>query len=140
MRVMRAWDAIPKNWRSLGHTHTKITIDLHLALKSHHENALIDAPYEVSDPKHAKYVPPPPPIRACVCRYGAYLSKEQVSDLVSPHPETLELVSSWLEHHRLPSSSISTTLGGNWLMVVNIPVSQANEILGAPTSSTSMPR
>ena len=31
----------------------------------------------------------------------------------------------------MPSSSISTTLGGNWLTVINAPVSKANEILGA---------
>ncbi len=33
------------------------------------------------------------------CRYGAHLSKEQVAELVAPHPETLELVNSWLELH-----------------------------------------
>ena len=64
-------------------------------------------------------------------RYGAYLSQEDVAELVAPHSETLELVSSWLEHHHVPSSSISTTLGRNWLMVVNVPVSQANVILSA---------
>src|SRR6266702_496078 len=37
-------------------------------------------------------------------RYGAYLSKEQVAELVAPHPDTLELVNSWLEHHGISSS------------------------------------
>ncbi|KAF8263851.1 subtilisin-like protein [Lactarius quietus] len=98
MRVMHAWSAVPQNW-------------------SHHEHALIDALYEVSDPRHPKY--------------GAYLSKEQVTELVAPHPDTLDLVSSWLKHCGVPSSSISTTLGGNWLAVVNVSLSQANEMLGA---------
>ncbi|KAF8263390.1 subtilisin-like protein [Lactarius quietus] len=117
MRVMHAWSAVPHNWVSLGHPHAETTINFHLALKSHHEHALINTLYEVSDPGHSKY--------------GSYLSKEQVAELVAPHPETLELVISWLKHYGVPSSSISTTLGGNWLEVVNIPVSQANEMLGA---------
>ncbi|KAF8260175.1 subtilisin-like protein [Lactarius quietus] len=117
MRVMHAWRAVPQNWESVGHPHAETTIDLHLALKSHHEHDLVDVLYEVSNPKHPKY--------------GAYLSKEQVAELVAPHPDTLSLVSSWLKHHGVPSSSISTTLGGNWLAVVNLSLSQANAMLGA---------
>ncbi len=40
-------------------------------------------------------------------------------------------VSSWLEHYCILSSSISTTLGGNWLTVSDVSVSRANDILGA---------
>ncbi len=65
------------------------------------------------------------------CRYGSHLSKEQVAQLVEPHPDTLELVHSWLAHHGVPSSSISTTHGGSWLTLTGVPVSQANELLGA---------
>ncbi|KAF8269622.1 subtilisin-like protein [Lactarius quietus] len=117
MRVMHAWNTVPQNWVGIGHPHTATTIDLHLALKSHNENALTDTLYEVSNPSHP--------------RYGAYLSKEQVAELVAPHPDTLDLVGSWLKHYGVPSSSISMTLGGNWLAVINVPVSQANEMLGA---------
>ncbi|KAH9167583.1 subtilisin-like protein [Lactarius sanguifluus] len=117
MKVKHAWDAVPKNWESLGHPSNRTTIDLHLALKSHREDALVEALYEVSDPEHS--------------RYGAHLSKEQVAEVVAPHPDTLELVSSWLEHYDIPSSSVSMTLGGNWLRVIGVSVSQANRILGA---------
>ncbi|KAF8263866.1 subtilisin-like protein [Lactarius quietus] len=117
MRVMHSWNAVPRNWASMGHPHAETTIDLHFALKSHHEHALTDALDEVSNPRHS--------------RYGAYLSKEQVAELVAPHPDTLDLVSSWFKHYGVSSSSISTTLGGSWLAVVNVPVSQANEMLGA---------
>jgi len=65
------------------------------------------------------------------CRYGAHLSKEQVARLVAPHPDTLELINSWLEHHDVPSSSLSTTHGGGWITLTGMPVSQANELLGA---------
>jgi len=63
-------------------------------------------------------------------RYGAYLSREQVAELVAPHPDTLELVNSWLEYHGISSSSVSRTHGG-WLTVTNVPVPQANDLLGA---------
>ena len=56
---------------------------------------------------------------------------ERVAELVAPHPDTLELVSLWLEHNGVPPSSISTTHGGGWLTVTDVPVSQANELLGA---------
>ncbi len=70
-------------------------------------------------------------MRLLYCRYGAHLSKEQVAELVAPHPDTLELVSSWLEHYGVPSSSISTSHGGNWLTLTGMPVSKANDLLGA---------
>ncbi|KAH9033857.1 subtilisin-like protein [Lactarius hengduanensis] len=138
MKVKHAWDTVPKNWESLGHPPNGTAIDFYLALKSERENALVDALYQVSDPKSTKYVPPSP-VRACVYphvpfshgRYGAHLSREQVAEVVAPHPDTLVLVSSWLKHWGIPSSSVSTALGGNWLKVVGVSVSQANDILRA---------
>ncbi|KAH8994285.1 subtilisin-like protein [Lactarius akahatsu] len=115
-KVKHAWHTIPENWVDLGHPSAGTTIDLHLALKSHDENALIDALYEISDPNHP--------------RYHAYLSKEQVADLVAPHADTLEFINSWLEHLGIPPSSVSRTLG-SWLTLTGVPVSQANDILGA---------
>ncbi|KAH8995550.1 subtilisin-like protein [Lactarius hatsudake] len=117
MRVKHTWSAVPANWETLGCPSAGTTIDLYIALNPHQESALIDALYEVSDPKHP--------------RYGAHLSKEQVAELVRPHPDTLELVTSWLAHHGVRPSSISTTHGGAWLTVSNVLVSQANEMLGA---------
>jgi len=38
---------------------------------------------EISDPDHE--------------RYGEYLSKDQVDDLVRPHDESIDLVTEWLE-------------------------------------------
>ena len=64
-------------------------------------------------------------------RYGAHLSKAQVAELVVPHPDTLEIVTSWLGRNGVPTSSISLTHGGGWLTVTDITVSQANELLGA---------
>ncbi|KAH9055021.1 subtilisin-like protein [Lactarius vividus] len=117
MRVKHTWSAVPANWETLGCPSAGTTIDLNIALNPHQENALVDTLFEVSDPKHP--------------RYGAHLSKEQVAELVRPHPDTLELVTSWLVHHGVRPSHISTTHGGAWLTVSNVLVSQANQMLGA---------
>jgi tripeptidyl-peptidase-1 len=62
--------------------------------------------------------------------YGAHLSKEQVAELVAPHPDTLELVGSWL-YHEVPSSTVSITHGGGWLTITKVPLAKANTLLGA---------
>ncbi|KAH9060328.1 subtilisin-like protein [Lactarius deliciosus] len=117
MYIKHSWNAIPKNWVSLGRPPSDTTIDLYIALKPHRENALIDALYEV--------------MLLLRCRYRAHLTKEQVADLVAPRPETLELVNSWLEHHGISSSSISMTHGGNTLKLKGVSVTQASTLIGA---------
>ena len=64
-------------------------------------------------------------------RYGAHLSKEQVAELVAPHPDTLELVGSWLAHHDVSSSAVSITHGGGWLTIKKLPLTKADTLLGA---------
>ncbi|KAF8264575.1 peptidase S8/S53 domain-containing protein, partial [Lactarius quietus] len=64
-------------------------------------------------------------------RYGQHLSKAQVADLVAPHPDILNLVHSWLDYSGIPLSSISSTHGGNSLKLTGVPISQANDLLGA---------
>ncbi|KAH8993871.1 subtilisin-like protein [Lactarius hatsudake] len=115
--VKHTWNTVPANWESLGLPPPGTTIDLYIALQPHRDNALIDALHEVSTPGHQKY--------------GAHLSKEQVAELIAPRQDTLKLVHSWLEHHGVPSSSISTSHGGGWLTISSVPVSQADELLSA---------
>ncbi|KAH9054232.1 subtilisin-like protein [Lactarius vividus] len=117
MHIMHSWNAVPRNWESLGHPTSGTTIDLYIALKPHRESALVNALYEVSEPGHP--------------RYRAHLTKEQVADLVAPRSETLELVNSWLEHHGISSSSVSMTHGGNTLKLKGVSVTQANTLIGA---------
>ncbi|KAH9172287.1 hypothetical protein EDB89DRAFT_2168783 [Lactarius sanguifluus] len=131
VRVKHAWSSIPANWETLGCPSAGTTIDLYIALNSRHDNALIDALYEVSDPKHPRHIHLTAAPLARSFTYGAHLSKEQVAELVRPHPETLEFVTSWLAHHGVRPSSISMTHGGAWLTVSNVLVSRANEMLGA---------
>ncbi|KAH9161551.1 subtilisin-like protein [Lactarius sanguifluus] len=117
VHTKHSWNAIPGKWESIGRPPVGTTIDLRIALKPHREHALTDAIHEVSNPKHPKY--------------GAYLSKEQVAKLVAPHPYTLKLVETWLRHHGVSPSNVSTSHGGNWLTVTGVPVSTANELLSA---------
>ncbi|KAI9453713.1 hypothetical protein BJY52DRAFT_1189412 [Lactarius psammicola] len=101
MRSKHSWHAVPEDWEYLDHLLNGTTIDLYVAFRPCRENALIDVLYEVSTLEHPKY--------------GAHLSKEQVAELVAPHPDTLELVHSWLEYRGIPSSSVSVTRGGSSL-------------------------
>ena len=64
-------------------------------------------------------------------RYGAHLSAEEVDELVKPLPETIELITAWLEYHGIRSSSFSAIHNGGWLTVKDVLVSQANKLLGA---------
>ena len=56
MHTKHSWDSIPENWESMGHPPAGTIINLHIALKPDQESALINALYEVSDPKHPKHV------------------------------------------------------------------------------------
>ncbi|KAH9173783.1 peptidase S8/S53 domain-containing protein [Lactarius sanguifluus] len=126
MRSKHFWKTIPEIWESLGLPPADTTIDLYIALKPDRENALVDALNEVSDPGHPRHV------STIHCyAYGMHLSREQVADIVAPHPDTVQLVHSWLEHHRVTPSSISVTHGGSSLTVTGLSVSQANDLLGA---------
>ncbi|KAH9038203.1 Pro-kumamolisin, activation domain-containing protein [Lactarius pseudohatsudake] len=125
MQVKHTWSAVPANWETLGCPSAGTTIDLYIALSPRQDNALIDALYELLLSRLHSRVP------LLRFRYGAHLSKEQVAELVRPHPDTLELVTSWLTHHGVQPSSISTTHGGAWLTISNVLVSQANQMLGA---------
>ncbi|KAH9031110.1 peptidase S8/S53 domain-containing protein [Lactarius pseudohatsudake] len=117
VRTKHAWSAVPEHWETLGHPAAGTTIDLHIALEPQRKNAVVDALYDVSSPKSPKY--------------GAHLSREQLADLVAPHPDTLTLVVSWLKHHGVHPSSVSRSHGGGWLTVADVSMSQANSILSA---------
>ncbi|KAH9030914.1 subtilisin-like protein [Lactarius pseudohatsudake] len=122
--VKHTWNTVPPNWETLGPPPPGTTIDLYIALQPRRDSALIDALHEVSTPGHQRHV--------VLTTAHLYLySPEQVAELIAPHQDTLKLVHSWLEHHRVPSSSISTSHGGGWLTITGVSVSQADELLSA---------
>ena len=69
MKIKHTWNAIPVNWETLGYPSAGSTIDLHIVLEPHRENALSDAASEISNPKHSRHVlliiPRPAPILTC---------------------------------------------------------------------------
>ncbi|KAH9035142.1 subtilisin-like protein [Lactarius deliciosus] len=117
VQVKHTWSSIPENWLNLGHPPADGTIDLHIALKAKNENALIDALIEVSSPGHPKQ--------------GAYLSREEVAELVAPPSDVLELANAWPDHYGVHPSTISTKHGGSWLTLTGVSVSRANKLLRA---------
>lgn len=69
---------------------------------------------EISDPDHE--------------RYGKYLSKDQVDDLVRPHDESLGLVTQWLEQWGIYEEDISRSAAKDWVTVM-VPVRLAEQML-----------
>ena len=62
-------------------------------------------------------------------RYGQHLSKEEVAALVAPHPDSVDLVESWLEAHGLEAASSQRSHAGDWI-TIRVSVAQAEKMLG----------
>src|SRR5258708_12507064 len=56
MRVKHSWDSIPDKWECQGHPPADTTIDLRVALKPPHDNALIHRLHHATDPTHPNSV------------------------------------------------------------------------------------
>ena len=69
---------------------------------------------EISDPDHEKY--------------GKYLSKDQVDDLVRPYDESLDLVTQWLGEWGIYEEDISRSAAKDWVTAM-IPVRLAEQML-----------
>ncbi|KAG0702391.1 peptidase S8/S53 domain-containing protein [Suillus ampliporus] len=70
--------------------------------------------WEVSDPSHP--------------RYGAHLSKQETEALMTPHPETLDVVSEWLASHGLVEEDLIRSSAKDWV-TIRVPVGLAEEML-----------
>ena len=69
---------------------------------------------QISDPDHE--------------RYGEYLSKDQVDDLVRPYDESLDLVTEWLEKWGIYEEDVSRSAAKDWVTAM-IPVRLAEQML-----------
>jgi hypothetical protein len=78
--IKHTWGSVPENWVSLGIPPSGTTIDLYIALKPEHENALIDVLYEVSTPRHPKHVLLPffTCTRTHMCHYSVQVRQTSV--------------------------------------------------------------
>ncbi|KAH9030915.1 subtilisin-like protein, partial [Lactarius pseudohatsudake] len=132
LSVKHTWNTVPVKWETLGPPPPGTTIDLYIALQPRRDSALIDCSPRGQHSRTPKArCPYHCSTYTCIHLYGAHLSKEQVAELIAPRQDTLKLVHSWLEHHGVPSSSISTSHGGGWLTITGVSVSQADELLSA---------
>ncbi|KAI0797010.1 tripeptidyl peptidase A [Abortiporus biennis] len=104
----------PRGWKKHSPAPKDVTIELRLALPQPNFSELEKHLYEVSDPTHH--------------RYGEHLSKEEVEELVAPHPESLRLVDEWLVSHGLPVESFIRSPAQDWVKII-VPVGVAEEML-----------
>ena len=70
--------------------------------------------FEISDPYHE--------------RYGNHMSKEEVEELVAPHPDSVRLVEEWLADHGIGQDSLSQSPAKDWV-TIKVPVSVAEKML-----------
>lgn len=89
-------------------------IKLRIALPQSNFQELERHVYEVSDPSHA--------------RYGEHLSKEEVEELVAPHPESVDAVDAWLSSFGLGESDCERSPAKDWV-TLRVPVKLAEEML-----------
>ncbi|KAK0206859.1 tripeptidyl peptidase A [Desarmillaria ectypa] len=104
----------PREWIRDGLPPSSHIVELRIGLRQSDFDALERHLYEVSDPFHS--------------RYGDYLSKEEVEDLVAPHPKSLAAVDAWLSSYGLLESDYIRSSAKDWL-TINIPVSLAEKLL-----------
>ncbi|PCH35755.1 subtilisin-like protein [Wolfiporia cocos MD-104 SS10] len=107
-------DSVPSGFTLNGPASEETVLNLRVALVQNNVDGLVDALDNVSNPASAQY--------------GHHLSKEEVEDFVRPTSESVQAVNAWLNQHGLNSTTLSPA--GDWISV-QVPVSKANEILGA---------
>ncbi|TBU30571.1 subtilisin-like protein [Dichomitus squalens] len=88
---------------------------MRIGLKQDRFDDLVAALYEVSDPAHE--------------RYGQHLSKEEVAALIAPHPDSVDLVESWLHAYGLSAANSERSPSGDWI-TIRVSVAQAEKMLG----------
>ncbi len=110
----------PREWIPDGLPPSNHIVELRIGLRQSDFDALERHLYEVSDPSHS--------------RYGDYLSKREVEDLVAPHPESITAVDAWLSSYGLAERDYVYSLAKDWL-TVKIPVSLAEKMLDTVSSS-----
>ncbi|KAI0797009.1 tripeptidyl peptidase A [Abortiporus biennis] len=104
----------PRGWIKSHPAAPDAIIELRIALPQRNFAQLERHLYEVSDPFHE--------------RYGIHLSKEEVEELVSPHPDSIDIVNEWLASHGLSDEHLTRSPAKDWVRV-KVPVSLAEEMM-----------
>ncbi|KAJ2930578.1 hypothetical protein H1R20_g6516, partial [Candolleomyces eurysporus] len=106
--------APPRGWTKGDEPAADHVIVLRIGLPQHNFNVLEQHLFEVSDPDHA--------------RYGEYLSKEKVEELVAPHPSSLEAVNKWLASYGLEETDLARSPAKDWV-TIKVPVKTVEKML-----------
>ncbi len=104
----------PRGWVQGAPAPADHVIKLKIALPQSNFPELERHLYEVSDPSHA--------------RYGQHLSKEEVEELVAPHPESVDVVDAWLSSFGLGESDFERSPAKDWV-TLRVPVRLAEAML-----------
>ncbi|KAG6841850.1 hypothetical protein C0991_006257 [Blastosporella zonata] len=104
----------PRGWSKYSIPDAHHNIDLRIGLPQPDFDILETHLYEVSDPDHP--------------RYGAHLSKEEVDELVAPHPNSVNAVDNWLRSHGIQDSDVVRSSAGDWL-TLTLPVHLVEKML-----------
>ncbi|KAF9534130.1 tripeptidyl peptidase A [Crepidotus variabilis] len=104
----------PRRWLQHGTPAPDHTITLRIGLPQPNFRVLEQHLYQVSDPDHP--------------RYGHYLSKGEVDELVSPDEESLGSVNAWLYNLGFKETDIERSSSRDWI-VLTMPVSKAEKML-----------
>lgn len=104
--------APPSGWVKYAAPPATHIIELRIGLPQPNFNVLEQHLYEVSDPSHK--------------RYGQHLSKEDVEDLVAPHPESSDAVNKWLNSFGIVDLVYSPAK--DWI-TIKVPIALAEKLL-----------
>ncbi|KAF8204657.1 tripeptidyl peptidase A [Pholiota molesta] len=104
----------PRGWVKHGNAPANRKIALKFALPQSKFSELEKHLYEVSDPDHD--------------RYGQHLSKEEVEELIAPHPESLNTVNDWLASLGFTDEDIVRSPAKDWI-TIKVPISMAEQML-----------
>ncbi|KAG6910772.1 hypothetical protein DXG01_007659 [Tephrocybe rancida] len=104
----------PRGWAQSGTPHADHKIVLRIGLPQPNFDVLETHLYEVSDPEHSKY--------------GAHLSREEVDELIAPHPDSVSAVDDWLRSHDIHDNDVIRSSAGDWL-TLTLPVRLVEKML-----------
>jgi len=115
----------PPGWVKYAFASPDHVLRLRIALPQPRFHVLEQHLMEISDPNHE--------------RYGKYLSKDQVDDLVRPCDESLDLVTQWLENWGIYEKDISLSAAKDWVTIA-IPLRLAEQMLNTVRDAYRFPR
>ncbi|KAG1847884.1 Pro-kumamolisin, activation domain-containing protein [Suillus subalutaceus] len=112
----------PSGWYKHAPAQKHYILELKIALPQPKFPELEQHLWEISDPSHA--------------RYGAYLSKQETEALMTPYPETLDVVGEWLALHGLTEEDVIRSSARDWV-TIRVPVGLAEEMLDTVSKAMS---